>query len=408
VARTNDNEELRNFTRMDIRGLLPLFGWSEVSAADARRVRHPGRPGDIFTDGGRVMHTFRAKDGETFMFKMHDGSQVDGRDVGTIIHVVQDCLNCNIGRVRKELRAVTGTDTHTHYTAKRTLPNRTPTHPYLSPIAADDKKTKAQLIREYEAGSETVTPGIDLIHVLRAREINLVEPQFSRDMRREDHWNVRFPYYRYETRESKRLEFAGFETVTSEKKRYTKGGYTGIWVSGWMGASTVVITESPSDAMAYRALTQLDAIYVAVRMGAEIDAAQFVINAFDAKLVSKVILATDNDAAGLTYAGKIWTELNKGAKNSKRYTSDLEIIHEQPMFGHNDHCDVLRDVFWNSKSEFGTNCRDWSIARHRKLRAIALGEAFDESGDFKDRERKLDPRNLVVYTPEPFDSLEEM
>ncbi|SFL09535.1 Toprim-like [Loktanella salsilacus] len=384
----NDNEELEQFKRHDIRSLLPALGWQSLSAAEVATTKHRGRVGDIFGDGSRYLHTFRTGAG-VWMFKFHEGSTILNRDRGTVLHVAQEYVSGSIGHARVKIREILGTCTGP--TLSPSAGPRTPaanlalisssTYPYPTPVAIDEKKAPDQLYSEYLTGSHPVICGEDVPDYLKMRWINMFDEIFEGQVRQTIGGKVRFPYLRFSDEiTSKRMEFAGFEEKGKSWKSFSTGGRAGIWIGGQTTSAHVVVVESPLDAMAYSIFHCKYAHFVAVRSGGERDVVRYLELLSRDRRLSSVTLATDNDAAGHVYAGKIGTALNRFKED--RFVVSFELSGS----GHNDHCDALKEAAINRDHPYHER-----VTRYMKLKQEVFADmrADDIASDTASPTREL-------------------
>lgn len=353
---TTQDAELDAYKRMPIGRLAVQLGATPKNPKDK-----PTRGGDIdaenFTLNGWKFQCFQASSGH-FMWKSHDGSlTVRGRNSGTIVDIVFQ-LEGSLGKVRQRLRGLTGyspssptspssttsvQSENTPAAASTAIPSSS-CHPVLpsSPVAtpADPLPTPAELEAIYDDRGPIWKLVDPVPHYLRSRYLGALHPVFHWTFRvsKSGHGSTFFPYYRVDGEE---WVFAGSERRSINKdydKGYDKGGRAGIWTAAFDHPEVIVVTESAVEAMSYARLmteySDLSVGFVAVRSGGERDAILYLSNLIETKGLRIVVIATNNDSAGMLYAAKIMAGLREYKEISVRY--------EAPIHGQVDWNDSLK------------------------------------------------------------------
>lgn len=287
-------EELRHFKSTDIHIILPALGWT----------RHKTEP-KTYQKNGRSIKIYLSQDGVTWRFSEF-GKGSDAIAGGTVIDLVLGENGNNFPAMRATLRAAINspvpTDKITNY---KFNPSERSTQANSLPKSC----TSAKAIEEYLKNTNPVN-GIP--SYLLKRGVTSIRPSVLTAMRPSKAGGLRFPYGAYEGGEFKILAFEEkwFNSDGQSCRRYMTGGKAGIWIAGLEDHDGVaVVTESPVDAIAYEQLNGGKAMLVAIRSGAISLAAEVINNEIIAGNISNVIIATDNDAAGMTYAAQLMASL---------------------------------------------------------------------------------------------------
>jgi hypothetical protein len=396
---TNSDDELKTFKTADIRGLLPLMGWHVVSQAEAARVdKHRTKPGYCFTNGSQFMNVSLSNQGDgTWMWFSVTG-YICGKAHGTIIDIAKDHVGGNFGKARVFLREALSISRPSTPVPSAAATNTTPlqnpsavvcsTRPLPAPVEIDEKKTPDQLEAEYRALSTSIKAGKAKHSLFTTRGIDLVDDTFSYAMREmNNHSGYVFPYYNF-NEGSNGISFAGYEIKKENGfKQYAKGGRAGFWIGGDVETSTVIVCESPLDAMAHSIITQSGALYVAVRSGSEADVVRFIAHKFKRGYAGHVRLACDHDAAGYGYVNKIWSGIDRlGLK-----AEGIVVTQENPLNGENDHCDVLKKIVNIRDDENGKAARNYMRTRIAELQEDArrIEMPFRETVTFQQASAEL-------------------
>lgn len=343
--------ELDAYKRMPIGRLAVQLG-----ATPKNPKPKPTKGGDIdaenFTLNGWKFQCFQASSGH-FMWKSHDGSlSVRGRNSGTIVDIVFE-LEGSLGKARQRLRGLTGyspsspsTSTTSGYeeptpaAASTAIPlSSRPVSPStLASPPVDPLPTPAELESIYDERGPIWRMIDPVPQYLRSRYLTTLHPVFHHCFRvsKSGNGSAFFPYFR---KEDGLWHFAGTEQKSKGYKSYDKGGRAGIWTAAFDSPRAIVVTESPLDAMSYARLmtdySDLSVGFVSVRSGGEKDALEYLSELIEKNGLRIVILATDNDSAGMLYASKIMAGLHK-------YSADILIRYEAPIHGQKDWNDALK------------------------------------------------------------------
>ncbi|MEA1990567.1 MAG: toprim domain-containing protein [Pseudomonadota bacterium] len=226
---------------------------------------------------------------------------------GSIIDLVQEFKNLNLGQVRKELRPFIGRDANArieqdHYTPK--------------PL----KSTKDQVLvaNEFAKTEPLLThPYLSERGITESTQSN---PKFQGKFRIDDRQNVIFPHF-------KGGEVVGFEKKNTDFTGFSSGGEKSVWYSnGLMQADKVVIVESAIDAMSFEQLHGKGKNYGYISIGGQPRDEQLQVLA---KLdPSKLILGLDNDEGGesiKTQIEAVTGTLKEVKPKSKDFNQDLSI-----------------------------------------------------------------------------------
>lgn len=402
---TTQDAELDHYKRLPIGRLVVQLG-----AATKNEKPKPTRGGDIdaenFQLNGWKFQCFQVPSGH-FMFKSHDGSlSVRGRNTGTIVDILV-LLEGSLGKARQRLRGLTGyspssTSSTTPVQQETTpatapaipLSSRPPVSPPSQPApAADPLPTPAELEAIYDERGPIWRMIDPVPHYLRSRYLGALHPVF--------HWTFRtsksgngsafFPYFR---KEDGVWHFAGTEQKSHGYKSYDKGGRAGIWTAAFDHPRAVVVTESPIDAMSYARLmtdySDLSIGFLSVRSGGEKDAVEYLSELIETKGLRIVILATDNDSAGMLYASKIMAGLHK-------YSADISMRYEAPIHGQSDWNDALKaDLIAKRSRNSGSGGPRPDEIEAEKI-AVTVDQEAEKSDENPKSPAEYDPRDGIEF-----------
>lgn len=174
---------------------------------------------------------------------------------------------------------------------------------------------------------------------LQSRGLESLHPVFHQTFRtsKSGRGSVYFPHFRCSD-DGQGWEHAGSEQKSDGWKSYDKGGRAGIWTAALDMVDRLVITESPIDAMSYAFLmSQYDdfsVAFISLRSGGESSAIEYAAGLIEQKGLRDIIIATDNDGAGMLYAAKVMAGLHKQAKS-------VRMRYQAPIHGARDWNDAL-------------------------------------------------------------------
>lgn len=399
---TTQDAELDAYKRMPIGRLAVQLG-----ATPKNPKPKPTRGGDIdaenFVLNGWKFQCFQASSGH-YMWKSHDGSlTVRGRNAGTIVDIAVE-LDGSIGKARQRLRGLTGyspsSTSSTTPVQQETTPATAPAIPLSSrpPVSppsqpADPLPTPAELEALYDERGPIWRMIDPVPHYLRFRYLGALHPVFHYTFRvsKSGHGSTFFPYFRAEGEE---WVFAGSERRSMNKdydKGYDKGGRAGIWTASFDHPRVIVVTESAVEAMSYARLmtdySDLSIGFIAVRSGGERDAIQYLSNLIETKGLRIIVIATNNDAAGMLYAAKIMAGL--------REYKDISLRYEAPIHGQSDWNDALKaDLIAKRSRNSGSGG-----PRPEEIEAEKFAVSVDQEAEKSDENRKspaeFDPRDGI-------------
>lgn len=267
---------------------------------------------------------------------------------GTIIDIAKDHVGGNFGQARLALRNILGNAPVPVPVAETSQNKPELSLPYQSektrPITSF-KKSSEEVLREYATGADIWYEGDAVPTYLLSRGITAISPAFSGKFSVSINGNLRFPHHY--------LDDEGFKTGGIEKRGpgikglYTEDGTNGVWVSDVPScrSGVAVVFETQLDAMSYDILhPRSDGhILLSLRAGTEKLCAEILKFLRTKGIIHTVILATDNDHAGATYAGKVMTELHYGRnkETSEKFFGGLRAWYQPPDDGEEDWNDVL-------------------------------------------------------------------
>lgn len=336
--KTTADRELDFFKRQPLDPLLLQLGFSAKETANAAgKVTERS-----FSLGNVKLKTFKGNSGH-YMWKSHNGSLTTrfGKDSGTVVDVAVHVCG-GLAQARERLRALTGSTYSTpssYSTGNEALPPAAthpapsaPSSPPLDTIStgptAPPPPTPDELFSAFRAHGSDWTYDQPVPEYLRSRNLTELHPLFSFSFRVSEskRGTLAFPYVRYSENGE---EFAGYEKKNTDFKGFSKGGRAGVWLAACMKNPRVfVVAESPIDAMSYARLAvpydEFDFGFMALRSGAEDVAVRHLRERVLENGLEEVVLATDNDAAGMAYAARVMSGLHdlKG-RVSVRYVAPL-------------------------------------------------------------------------------------
>jgi len=348
MSGTTQDAELDAYKRMPIGRLAVQLG-----ATPKNPKPKPTKGGDIdaenFVLNGWKFQCFQASSGH-FMWKSHDGSlSVRGRNTGTIVDILV-LLEGSLGKARQRLRGLTGyspsspTSGHEELTpaaVSAASPSSSCPVSSTSPAAptVDPLPTPAELEAAYEERGPIWNLCDPVPAYLRSRGLEKLHPVFHQTFRvsKSGRGSVFLPYIRCSD-EGQGWEHAGCEQKSLDWKSYDKGGRAGIWTAAFDMVHRLIVTESPIDAMSYAFLmSQYDdfsVAFISLRSGGEGSAIEFAAGLIEQKGLREIVLATDNDGAGMLYAAKVMAGLHKHSKS-------VRMRYEAPIHGARDWNDAL-------------------------------------------------------------------
>lgn len=294
---------------------LPALGWQKHDSEIA-----------TWHHAGQSIKTFKGTSGAGhWMWK----NFTTGRS-GTVIDLAHESEG-SLDAARRLLVSILGNVSSNSQNPRSSTPLVDSSKPL--PLSPDEVRKK------YETASEIWSPGDDVPGVLKSRGLIFVHERHRDSFRVTGNGSVRVPSYAID--EDGRADLVGYESRRlSGDKIYEKNTRVGVWLSGiHEGRRAIVVTESLIDSLSHEIMHNHPAYqYVGVRSGAEKYAANHIAALYRRKIVDRVIITTDNDAAGLGYASKIMLELRDEIK------SGLAVIYQPPRFGANDVNDELEHI----------------------------------------------------------------
>jgi Toprim-like/Protein of unknown function (DUF3991) len=179
------------------------------------------------TDGSDKIIVKRDDDGHYVYFSVHNEN-----DSGSIIDFIQQRRRLNLGAVRKELRAWSGTS-----------PPSLPSFPALPKTGKDRISVESQFGRMLEAGRH---PYLESDRGIPPALLEL--PRFAGRIRIDDKGNTVFPHFDQQG-------LCGYEIKNRGYTGFARGGAKGLWSSHEEGGDTrLVFCESAIDALSHAAL----------------------------------------------------------------------------------------------------------------------------------------------------------
>lgn len=346
---TIDRNEINYLKRIDIRIFLSGLGWIPDPADRYKKV--------TFTKDGRTVKTWQKSSGEYLATDHGDGLTGDAKKGHvTTTFSVFDLAFEQVGDKRwKEacdlLRSIVGKPGPNHAKTSQTQPapvvqtSPLPDHPQTK-----NKRTPEDIRAEYQAGSTRWHHGEPVPDYLVSRGITSLSKIFDGTFRVSDSGsgNLRFPH-RYMNAESRLLTGGVEKRGPNTKGLYSVGGTNGLWQTvGWPDSGTLVVFESQINAMSYDIMHPHPdgQMMMSIRAGTEHIAVRLIKLYIHMKKISSVIVATDNDAAGLGYASRILAGLYVNNADREpghaKYHGGSTAYYVAPPARHEDWNDALR------------------------------------------------------------------
>lgn len=314
--------ELEAFKQAPLIDLAVAMGW---------QVTEKGNNSAKIQKGSMKIAVFKGS--SAWMWKCFNGEGPAGRTSGTVVDLAIDETG-SIGKARQLLRSLTGTSAPTSaQTSTTPAPASTPapvsssTSPN-SAFSGKTYKTPAQVLSEFKTGAKVWHPGDPLPPFMSERGVRDLPEIFHgkfavTQCRRRD---ARFLFATFD--DDGKAIHAGWEDRNLPRKpgaksyrRYGTDCRQGFWhVAGDVGAPVVVV-EGPLEAISFDILrkefgqdTGEQVGYLALRSGAEDAAIKYLIRKISAGTMT-VVIATGQDAAGMTYAAKLMSGLRQAEKD---------------------------------------------------------------------------------------------
>ncbi|MBO4169536.1 toprim domain-containing protein [Cereibacter azotoformans] len=375
MAHVTKDEELDFFKRQPLGYLLMMHFGFAAKNQKPKPTAHGDVDAESFSRDGMKVQTFRASSGH-YMWKSHDGSLTNrsGGNSGTIVDIAVK-LDGDLGRARQHLRQITGYSANSTTSTPVQYPPITsaPSAPVSSPLDAISTTEEAgPTTEELEAAYAAFGPAWQCHDAapdyLAGRHLTDIHPIFHCTFRvsQSRRGTIAFPYYR--TTESG-FEFAGHEAKNIDFKGYSKGGHAGVWSAIFRDPTVMVVAESPIDAMSFAALAvdheDFSVGYIALRSGSEQVAVELLKGMVEHRGLKQIVVATDNDAAGMTYAAKIMSGLHS-------LKDRVSVRYRAPLFGQTDWNDSLAEHVRRQKVQ-ATGRREASPAEVDPSAGIEMG-----------------------------------
>jgi hypothetical protein len=261
-------------------------------------------------DGSDKIIIKRDDDGHYVYFSVHRED-----DSGSIIHFIQHRRRLNLGAVRKELRAWSGTPAPS-----------LPAYPALPKTGKDRINVESQFARMIEAGRY---PYLENDRGIPAALLEL--PRFAGRVRIDDKGNAVFPHFDQQG-------LCGYEIKNRGYTGFARGGVKGLWSSHEdAGDTRLVFCESAIDALSHASLFPApNSRYASI--GGQVNPQQpELIRVAVARMsdASEIVAAMDADADGRKLAEVVRQAVILSGR------SDLRFSVEEPS-GFKDWNDVLR------------------------------------------------------------------
>lgn len=351
--------ELESFKTDNLVDLAVSMGWT---------VTEKGRNSAKIEKGSMKIAVFKGT--SAWMWKAFTGEGPSGRTAGTVVDLALEASGGSMGKARQLLRSLTGTSAPT---PAHTTPVSASTRPDSS-FVGKTYKTPEQVLTEFKTGAKVWRPGDPLPPFMSERGVRELPELFhgkfavTQDRRRD----ARFLFVTFD--EQGKAVHAGWEDRNlppepgaDSYRRYGKDCKQGFWhVAGDVGAPVVVV-EAPLEAISFDILrkefgqdTGEQVGYLALRSGAEDAAVRYLIRKIEAGTMT-VVIATNQDAAGMTYAAKIMSSLRQ-AERDGLVPKGVLVRYLAPPETHNDWNEALqahraRQVRSESKSSGGPSPR---------------------------------------------------
>lgn len=361
--------ELEIFKTANLIDLAVQMGWT---------VTEKGRTSAKVAKGSMSIAIFKGS--SAWMWKCFTGEGPGGKTAGTVVDLALEASGGSMGKARQLLRSLTGTSAPT--------PGPTSTNP--APVSVSTRtdssfsgktyKSSEQVVTEYRTGAKIWQPGDPLPPFLSERGVTEVPEAFHGRfaVTTDRHRAARFLFAAYVDGKAVHagVEDRNLARAPGEKsyRSYTENGRAGFWFAPGDPGAPVVVVEAPLEAMSFDIIWSENAPteqvgYVAVRSGSEADVVRYLLGRIAAGTRS-VVMATNNDAAGLAYASKIMAGLAE-AKRAGEFTGDVLVRYLPPPDTHTDWNDALmarRPVASDGRSRGGPSPRPESRPAPRRPR----------------------------------------
>lgn len=310
--------ELAHYKTLEAIPILKKLGFSEYKHTTDETGKLVKLKELGFERGSIRAHPFLGRSGQ-WMCRFPKSGSIRDKQFGTIVDVAY-AIAGNLGKARQLLRDATGyTPTGTSSpvspisttSAHETTAQAKETTPVAAPLAqvSPKKPSPDELFAAYEEEGIEWTAGQSVPAYLQSRCIDSVHPIFSGTFRHSfgKRNDLAFPFRHFDADGG--WEFAGHEQKRKGYVSYSENGTAGIFVAMPPSAKKIVVTESVVDAISYaRLMTPFDDMstgFIVVRSGSEKSAVILIEKMIEHCGTEIVILATDNDPAGMMYAHKV-------------------------------------------------------------------------------------------------------
>lgn len=398
--------ELAHYKTLPAEPILKSLGFKEYT-----HTQHEGKNVKLrevgYEKGSIRAHPFFGRGGQ-WMCRFPKSGSID-KPFGSIVDVAY-AMTGNLGKARQLLRDVTGykpdqsfstSSTNTARAEKSTDAVTSPAvlHPLdqvsdyyrskiseyselladhasngktpdPSPAPPPPPPTPDELLASYDARGPVWRLCDTVPAYLQSRGLEHLHPVFHETFRtsKSGRGSVFFPYIRCD---DAGWEHAGCEQKSSDWKSYDKGGRAGIWTAAFDLVERLVITESPIDAMSYAFLLSdyedFSVAFVSLRSGGESSAIEYAAGLIEQKGVRDIVVATDNDGAGMLYAAKVMAGLHKHSKS-------VRMRYQAPIHGARD---------WNDALMIELEKRKKSGSTQPELKTGASPVEYDPRADFE-------------------------
>jgi hypothetical protein len=336
--------QIEGAKEVDLERLLPQLGFERTNG-NGNGVR--------FEKGNAKVKLFTGRGGQSW-WKSFSGDL--GEKAGNIIDMIMFVEGCDYRRACTRVREMLClTDPADDFArARSSAPVLPPATTSLvdSSKKVDPKDSPDEIRKRFMQTCTLWQFGQLVPDYLRSRHFDELNSVFDKTFGvQNDGGSVRnlvFPYYRYD--EAGQLVLAGYERKGPPNfERYAKNAEVGFWMSRSPHPhAPLVIAEAPLDALAFDLVAPhatshrargIQLQYVALRSGAEEQVLKHVVERCKAG-VEKILLATDNDEAGMRYALKIMSGINK-LKASDEIPKSVTVRFAEPDFLQKDWADTL-------------------------------------------------------------------
>jgi len=271
-------EELEKFKReINLAEFAQLYGYridKDKSSRSVKQLRNDNT-------GDKIVVS-QYDNGHYVYFSMHDD-----RDNGTIIDFIQNRTGKNLGQVRKELRTYLIHREH-----------------QVEPVQM--YKGGAERPKIYQVWSKIKTEK-------PKKRWRGISPKILQKAIDADRLKIFDGAYYFKILDLNGM--CGIEKRTDGKKRVIKGSQKGLWAMGNIKrAETIIIAESPVDALSYLELKGMDPdkVYVLATMGAMNKKAKESLAEIAKRSNAKWIIATDADKGGENIAKEVMEVIGDG------------------------------------------------------------------------------------------------